>query len=249
MFLILTSRKVGDRKYQGVRAETYQIQTLDFKHCTRAIYFICCKVRIQWGRSVDHFPTRTFFSHEAVMTMEIEFLNSNFTEKNPKLLMEHIRRMASGGAPFFSTTLSLIYDKLVEKAFPQTIATGSGLGQSPGTGGEGVMNSTNQALNPTGQVSNSTTQVSNLTNQVPGPANQMTNSASNINPPSTSSRTVRSASGYDLYEGLRCPICPERTAEMPGRPYVICQFCGVPLVPYRIERMGYSKKKRRGVFR
>ena len=157
---ILTCRKAGDQKYQGVHAETYQIQTLNFKHCTRAIYFIFCKVCIQWGCPVDQFPTQTFFSHEAVMTMEIEFLTSNFTKKNPKLLMKHIRRMASGGVPFFSTTLSLIYDKLVEKVFPQTIVPGSGLGQSPGTGGHGVTNSTNQT-NHTSQGSSSISHIVN----------------------------------------------------------------------------------------
>ncbi|KAF9642810.1 hypothetical protein BDM02DRAFT_3273313 [Thelephora ganbajun] len=58
-------------------------------------------------------------SHKAVMDMEIQFFHENFTEKDPKLLMDHIQRMASGEAPFFSTTLSLVYGKLLEKAFTQ----------------------------------------------------------------------------------------------------------------------------------
>ena len=51
--------------------------------------------------------------------MEIEFLHQKFTEKDPKLLMDHIQRMASGEAPFFATTLGVVYDKLAEKAFPK----------------------------------------------------------------------------------------------------------------------------------
>ena len=49
--------------------------------------------------------------------MEIQFFHQRVTEKHPKLLTDHIQRMASGEAPFFPTTLSLLYDKLVEKAF------------------------------------------------------------------------------------------------------------------------------------
>ena len=125
------------------------------------------------------------------MTMEIEFLTSNFTEKNPKPLMKHIQRMASVGAPFFSTTLSLIYDKLVEKVFPQTIAPGSGIRQSPGTGGHSVMNSTNQ-MNHTSQGSSSISHVLNPTgpNRVPGPTHQVMNPASHVNTSSTSTPTV-----------------------------------------------------------
>ena len=51
------------------------------------------------------------------MDMEIESLHKSFTEKDPELLMEHIQRMAYGETPLFATTLSFVYDKLVEKAF------------------------------------------------------------------------------------------------------------------------------------
>jgi hypothetical protein len=57
------------------------------------------------------------FSHKAVLDMEIQFFHEMITEKDPKLLIDHIERMASGGTPFFPTTLSLVYDKLFEKAF------------------------------------------------------------------------------------------------------------------------------------
>jgi len=59
--------------------------------------------------------------------MEIQFLHETFTEKDPKLLIDHIQRMVSGEAPFFPTTLSLVYDRLAEQTFPKNIFPGSGL--------------------------------------------------------------------------------------------------------------------------
>ena len=168
------------------------------------------------------------------MTMEIEFLNSNLTEKNPKLLTEHIQRMTSGGAPFFPATLSLVYDKLVERAFPRTIVSGSGLEQSPGTEGQGVTNSTdqtnrpnqgsgstNRVLNPTSQVSNSTTQVSNSTNQVPGPTHQVANPAFYVNTPSTSTPTVTLPS--DLHTTAPTPGPSSAAARVA---WLVCVKCG-----------------------
>jgi hypothetical protein len=61
--------------------------------------------------------TWTSFNHNAVLDMEIEFFHERFADKDPKLLIDHIERMASGGTLFFPTTLSLVYDKLFEKAF------------------------------------------------------------------------------------------------------------------------------------
>jgi len=58
--------------------------------------------------------------------MEIQFLHETFTEKDPKLLIDHIQRMVSGEAPFFPATLSLVYDRLVEQTFPKNVSPGSG---------------------------------------------------------------------------------------------------------------------------
>ena len=55
------------------------------------------------------------------MDMEIQFLHETFLGKDPKLLVDHIRRMGSGEAPLFSTTLSLVYDKLAEKTVAQSV--------------------------------------------------------------------------------------------------------------------------------
>jgi len=62
-----------------------------------------------------------------VLDMEIQFLQERFNEKDPEFPIDHIRRMASGEAPFFPTTLSLVYKKLAEKAFPKHASSGSGL--------------------------------------------------------------------------------------------------------------------------
>lgn len=154
------------------------------------------------------------------MNMEIEFLHRNFAGEKPKVLMDHTQRMASGGAPFFSTTLSLVYDKLVEKTFAQATASSSGLGNSSWGEGQGVMNSTNQASGLASQVLNPTGQVSNPTNQVLGPTNQMTNPATHFNPPwtptptftlptnqQTTTPTPEPSSAPARFAWLRCTKC------------------------------------------
>ena len=62
--------------------------------------------------------------------MEIQFLHNSCAEKDPKLLMDHIRRMGPREAPFFSKMLGLVYGRLIEKAFPRPVPSGSGLGKS-----------------------------------------------------------------------------------------------------------------------
>lgn len=50
--------------------------------------------------------------------MEIEVLDA-CAEKDSKLLLDHIQSVVSGEASFFPTTLSLVYDRLIGKAFPK----------------------------------------------------------------------------------------------------------------------------------
>ena len=57
--------------------------------------------------------------------MEIDFIHNNFQKQNPQLVMEHIQRMASGKTPFSATTLSLVYDRLAQKAFPSSVPPSS----------------------------------------------------------------------------------------------------------------------------
>lgn len=148
------------------------------------------------------------------MKVEIEFLHKSLTRENSKkLLMEHIERMAAGKAPFFSTTLSLVYDTLVEESFPQTTASGPHPGKSPGIGDQGVTDPTSHVANPT----------------------------SHVNPPSVSrvawlecTRCSAYSGLKDLYEGMRCPTCPE-TGAQGGRPCVKCQLCNVIYCTRRVD--------------
>ena len=64
------------------------------------------------------------------MDMEIQFLHETFTGKEPELLANHIRRLGTREAWFFPTTLSLVFDRLVEKTVARSVPSGSGLGKS-----------------------------------------------------------------------------------------------------------------------
>jgi hypothetical protein len=56
------------------------------------------------------------------MEMELEFARNNFNQLDPTLLADHIQKMALEETPYFPATLSLVYGKLFNKAFPtQTI--------------------------------------------------------------------------------------------------------------------------------
>ena len=62
--------------------------------------------------------------------MEIQFLHETFTGKEPELLANHIRRLGSEEARFFPTTLSPVFDRLVEKTVARSVPSGSGLKKS-----------------------------------------------------------------------------------------------------------------------
>jgi len=142
--------------------------------------------------------------------MEIQFLHEQFTEKDPKLLIDHIQRMASGEAPFFSTTLSLVYDKLVEKAFTQQTSPGSRLEKS--TGGQSVTTApplqpstpaSGIGLSPTSSVPSSSSP------QVPAPVPGPILPSTFIKQTTLKCvRCFRIRSIHDLYDGLYCPVCP-----------------------------------------
>ena len=63
------------------------------------------------------------------MEVEVEFLHKSFPGKDPKLLTDHMRRVASGEASFFPNILSLVYDMLIEKSFPNDAPSDSGTTQ------------------------------------------------------------------------------------------------------------------------
>ena len=132
--------KAWDSGHQGGCAKGHPIPTFYRQHCARAVYFLRCKVCIH--KSCPFVSLRLdLFSHKAVMDMEIQFLHEKFTEKDPRLLIGHIQRMASGEAPFFATTLGLVYEKLVEKAFSRPVPSGSGLGNLLRPGVRGPLSS------------------------------------------------------------------------------------------------------------
>ena len=67
------------------------------------------------------------------MDTEVEFFHKTFAGKDPKALMDHIEKMASGEAQFFPMTLSLVYGKLARKVLARPTAPEPSLGKSPGT--------------------------------------------------------------------------------------------------------------------
>ena len=158
------------------------------------------------------------------MEMEVEFFYKNFTEQNPKLLMDHIRRMASGEALFFSTTLGLIYDKLVERTFVQPAASGSGPVKSGETGDQSA------TCTPTTQAQGSSTNV----NSPSDPSTNLPPSQQNPEPDPVPLGAVwlkcwqcgEPARMRDLFDGLRCPLCPPRSLAK-GRPFMVCPSCNL----------------------
>lgn len=147
------------------------------------------------------------------MDLEIRFFLENFTERDPKQLMEHIQRMASGETPFLPTTLSLVYDKLIQKAFVRSPATSAGPGKSAGTGGQSIT----EPAPPT-QSSNTTSSVGPPPTPVPTPSTQQ--AEPELVPPGAvwleCFQCGERARTRDLYDGMRCPRCPSRSPEKGG---------------------------------
>ena len=151
-------------------------------------------------------------SHQEVLDMEIQFFHERVTEKDPKLLINHLQRMASGEAPFFPTALSLVFDKLAETVFPKRIP----LGPAPGGGTEGE-----HLIHPTPppQASTSTSNIPPppVVDIVAPPSNsQALASTHQPVPPIATPGTTwlkcrkcgRVSLSQDLRGGLRCPQCP-----------------------------------------
>lgn len=178
------------------------------------------------------FPIWTFPSHKPILDLEIRCLHETFSEKDPKSLMEHIQRMASGEALLFPTTLSLVFDELVERAFTKHIPFGSNPGKF--TWGQSVTAPTPpplRASTPIPSIASSSTpcvippSFLQAPTPVPGPVS-----------PSTTAPLVwlkccrcgQPARSQDLYEGLRCPQCPPRGKK--GRPFMQCQLCNAARV-------------------
>ena len=169
------------------------------------------------------------------MDMEIQFLHEIFADKDPKLLMDHFQRMASGEAPFFAGTLSLVYDGLVEKTFTRPTSSSPGL-KKP-IEGQGIA------------VPTPPLQASTSTSNVPSPSTPSDSLLSSLQTPNHEpepepepapgpwvwlqcNQCGNSATKVELYDGLRCPDCPPRGGKK-GRPYMQCPLCNVVRVTPR----------------
>jgi len=141
--------------------------------------------------------------------MEIRFLHENFTEKDPKLLMEHIQRMAAGKAPFFPTTLRLVYKKLIEKSFAQPVPSGSGSGKSAEVESAADFYYPFQGSNTPGA------------SQTPTPGDAIATELTWLQ----CNRCRGIARLAELYGGLRCPQCPSKGIK--GPPLMQCSVCRV----------------------
>ena len=166
-------------------------------------------------------------SHTAIMNMEIQLLHETFPGKGPKLLVDHIRRMGSGEAPFFSTTLSLVYDKLAEKTVARSVPSGSGLGKSVETQETAVETALPQVSTftlPAFWLGGATSSSSQAPVPTPAPTFQYITSNDGMVWLVCHKCRVPAFSG-ELYERVRCPRCPPRD-EKRGRPFMQCQSCG-----------------------
>ena len=156
-------------------------------------------------------------SHKEILDMEIQFLHGNLTERDSKLLMDHIQRMASGEAPFFATTLSLVYDKLVENAFSKHTSPGSGLGSQ-------------NVATPTPPLQTSISNPSVASNsQAPTHAPKPISSNTTIKQVGLKcARCSSVASIHNLRDGLHCPLCPATGRNGRGEkgwPFMRCKGC------------------------
>ena len=150
----------------------------------------------------------TSFSHQVIMDMEIRFLHENFTEKDPKLLMEHIQRMAAGKAPFFPTILRSVYRKLIEKSFGRPVPSGSGSGKSAEVESAADFYYSFHRSSPTPSASPTPT----LGDAIPTELTWL-----------QCNRCHGIARLAELFGGLRCPQCPTKK----GPPLMQCSVCRV----------------------
>ena len=171
------------------------------------------------GYARSLFYIRTSFSHGAILETEIRFLREKFTEKDHKSLMDQIQRMASEETPFFPTTFSLVYDKLLEdalSALAPNVASFSVPNVTLSFTHNGTLPSTHNAAFPSASsiISSSNLHVSlNATKEWVG---------------LICARRRCVASVHDLYDGLHCPRCPDTGRNgrgEKGRPFMRCTKC------------------------
>ena len=153
------------------------------------------------------------------MDMEIQLLYESLSKKDFKLFLEHIQRMGSGEAPLFATTLSLVYDKLVEKAFVRHIPPGSRVGKSAEV--QSITNSCTplQASTSISSVPSTSGPGPSKSAEVPPVSNPWLplRARDPISPPQLMwlqcYRCSKFALSKDLCDGLHCPKCLSNSGE------------------------------------
>lgn len=159
------------------------------------------------------------------MDVEIEFFCKNFAKQNLKLLTDHIQKIASGEAPLPPATLSLVYDKLVERFLVQPAALDSEPAESTKTGSQSVAGPslTTRTENPTTGINSSCTP---STSSAPS---QQTPEPEPVPPGAVWLKCFQCgerARLRDLFDGLRCPRCPSRSP-VKGKPFMKCPLCNL----------------------
>ena len=180
--------------------------------------------------SFAHFSHTWTSSYTAIMDVEIQFLHETFPGKGPKLLVDHIRRMGSGKAPFYSTTLSLVFDKLAEKTLARSVPSGSGLGKSIEIREiivHSILPQVPTFTFPTSQSSGTASSSSQPPVPTPAPASPYISSNNQL-VWLICNTCGGCASLGELYNGLQCPYCPATGGSKGRRPYMNCQLCGAP---------------------
>jgi hypothetical protein len=221
--LVLTGLKLGIEHIRNDALKDIQLK-LTMSNIAKEMFTSFAAKWVEKSCSVHSCLRSNSFSHTAVMDLETQFLLENFTERNPKLLMEHIQRMASGETPFLPGTLSLIYGKLIDKFFVQSTSTGSTLGKSTETGGQSAAEPASAT-----QVPNSTPRADPTPSPVPSPSTQ--ESKPEFVPLGAvwlqCFQCGERARMRDLYNGgARCPRCPSRSRNR-GRPFMQCPSCNL----------------------
>ena len=147
--------------------------------------------------------------------------------------MDHIRRMGSREAPFFPETLGLVYRKLIEKTFTRPVPSGFVEVQVVGDPAPPPKASASISSVPPALIRTGGTQPSSPLPPIPSPTPPRVPS---VPPPRLASLLCNQCGGCEkltnLYDGTRCPRCPERV-DGRGRPYMQCGLCSVVRVTPR----------------
>lgn len=175
------------------------------------------------------FYTRTSFSHKAILEMEIQLLREKFTEKDPKLIMEQIQRMASEGTSFIPTTLGLVYDKLLEDALSAStpnVTSSSTPNVTSSSTPDVTSSSTPSVASPStfGVISPSAFGITSSCTFGIVPSYLHAAPISRLR----CARCCCITSVYNLYDGLYCPQCPatgRNGKNQRGRPFMRCTNC------------------------